>query len=69
MRDKKGTLIKFIGIATTVIGIGVNLVTDWVNEKTMDEKIEEKREDGTTLRAAWLIIMILSVCMSTRLME
>lgn len=42
MRDKKGTLIKFIGIATTVIGIGVNLVTDWVNEKTMDEKIEEK---------------------------
>ena len=35
-------LIKFIGIAATMVGLGVNLVTDWVNEKKMDEKIEEK---------------------------
>lgn len=38
----KGTLIKLVGFATTIIGIGVNLITDWVDEKKMDEKIEEK---------------------------
>lgn len=35
-------IIKIIGIVTTIIGIGANLVTDWVGEKKMDEKIEEK---------------------------
>lgn len=33
--------VKFIGIAATVIGMGVGLVTDWVSDKKMDEKIEE----------------------------
>lgn len=41
MKDKS-TMIKAIGIAATVIGVGVNLITDWVNEQKMDEKIEEK---------------------------
>lgn len=35
-------LIKVLGIAATVIGLGATLITDWVNEKKMDEKIEEK---------------------------
>lgn len=35
-------MIKIIGAAATVIGIGVNLITDWVNEQKMDEMIEEK---------------------------
>jgi len=35
-------LIKVIGIAATVVGLGVNLVTAWVDEKKMDEKIDEK---------------------------
>lgn len=35
-------MIKFIGFAVTIIGVGVNLLSDWVDEKKMDEKIEEK---------------------------
>lgn len=40
--NKKSTMIKLIGLAATVIGLGVNLVTDWVNEQKMEEMIEEK---------------------------
>lgn len=39
---KNKNFIKAIGIAVTVIGFGVSILTDWVNEKKMDEKIEEK---------------------------
>lgn len=35
-------LIKILGIAATAIGMGATLVTDWVNDKKMDEKIGEK---------------------------
>lgn len=35
-------MIKAIGMAATIIGIGVNLLTDWVDERKMDEKIEAK---------------------------
>lgn len=34
--------IKIIGFAAALVGLGVNLITDWVNDKKMDEKIEEK---------------------------
>jgi 2-keto-3-deoxy-6-phosphogluconate aldolase len=34
--------IKIIGIATTVIGIGTSLASDWVAEKKTDEKITQK---------------------------
>lgn len=37
-----GAVIKGIGLAATVIEMGTSLITDWVNEKKMDEKIEEK---------------------------
>ena len=37
-----GKLIKVLGIAATAIGMGATLITDWVNDKKMDEKIEEK---------------------------
>ena len=37
-----GNLIKILGIAATIVGIGATLVSEWVNEKKMDEKIEEK---------------------------
>lgn len=36
------TMIKVIGIAATIIGMGATLITDWVDEKKMDEKIEQK---------------------------
>lgn len=35
-------MFKTIGIFVTIIGAGLNLVSDWVDEKKMDEKIEEK---------------------------
>lgn len=40
--NNKSKWIKAIGVAATVIGVGANLITDWVNEQKMDEKIEEK---------------------------
>lgn len=35
-------MIKVIGMAATLIGIGVNLITDWVDDQKMDEKMDEK---------------------------
>ena len=37
-----GTVIKAIGIGATVIGMGLELVNNWVDDKQMEEKIEEK---------------------------
>lgn len=34
-------MIKVIGMAATLIGIGVNLITDWVDDQKMDEKIDK----------------------------
>ena len=34
--------IKIIGVAVTVIGIGVELLSDWVDERKLDETIDEK---------------------------
>ena len=33
--SNKSKWIKAIGVAVTVIGVGVNLITDWVNEQKM----------------------------------
>ena len=34
--------MKIIGMAVTVIGIGVELLSDWVDERKLDEMIDEK---------------------------
>ncbi len=34
-------LIKVLGLVATVGGVAATLLTDWVNEKKMDEKINE----------------------------
>ncbi len=34
-------LIKILGLVATVGGVAATLLTDWVNEKKMDEKINE----------------------------
>ena len=39
--SNKSKWIKAIGVAATVIGVGVNLITDWVNEKKIEEKVSE----------------------------
>lgn len=40
--NNKSKWIKAIGVAATVIGVGVNLITDWVNEQKMDEKLKKR---------------------------
>lgn len=35
-------LIKVLGMTATIIGFGVTLLTDWVNEQKMDEMIDAK---------------------------
>lgn len=47
---KKKNAIKAIGLVATLIGFGVTIVTDWVNEKKMDETIEEKINEALTER-------------------
>ena len=34
-------LIKILGMVATIGGVAATLLTDWVNEKKMDEKIDE----------------------------
>lgn len=46
----KSKLIKVLGLAATVIGVAATLVTDWVNEQKMDEKIEEKVNEALAKR-------------------
>ena len=36
--SNKSKWIKAIGVAATVIGVGVNLITDWVNEQKMKKR-------------------------------
>ena len=35
-------MIKILGLSATAIGMVATLITDWVNEKKMDEKIDER---------------------------
>lgn len=34
-------LVKILGLVATAAGMGATLLTDWVNEKKMEEKIDE----------------------------
>lgn len=43
-------LIKILGVAATIVGVGATLLTDWVNEQKMDEKIEEKINEALAER-------------------
>ena len=38
--------IKVIGIAATIIGTAMSLVSSWVDEKKTDEKIEKKVKEA-----------------------
>lgn len=42
MFTNKTNLVKDLGMAATVIGMGATLLTDWVNNKILDEKIAQK---------------------------
>ena len=43
-------MIKILGIVATTVGIGATLLTDWVNEKKMDEKIIKKINEALANR-------------------
>lgn len=36
---------KLIGLAATLIGFGVNLLSDWVDEAKLDDKIDKKLDE------------------------
>lgn len=38
---QKSKMIKLVGFAVTIIGVGVNLVSDWLDEQKIEEKINE----------------------------
>lgn len=40
MGSEKG--FKIIGLAATIIGMGLTLVTNWVDDKKLDSKIEKE---------------------------
>lgn len=50
MKTKKSRLIKVLGLAAAAIGVAATLITDWVNEQKMDEKIEEKVNEALAKR-------------------
>lgn len=35
-------IIRIIGLAATVIGLGANLINDWADEQKMNEKMNEQ---------------------------
>lgn len=39
---KNKNIIKVLGLAASIFGVGATLVTDWVNERKLDEKIDAK---------------------------
>lgn len=39
-------------MAATLIGIGVNLITDWVDDQKMDEKIDKKVNEALAKKEA-----------------
>lgn len=45
-----GNTLKNIGRAATVLGIGVGLVSSWVDDRKMDQLVEEKVNDALALK-------------------
>lgn len=43
-------IVKIIGLAATVIGFGATLLSDWVNEKKMEEMVDEKVNEALAKR-------------------
>lgn len=38
----KGDMMKVLGLTATAIGLVTSLVTDWVNAKILDERMDQK---------------------------
>jgi len=46
----KSKMIKVLGLTASIIGVAATLLSDWVNEQKMDEKIEEKVNEALAKR-------------------
>ena len=46
----KSKMIKVLGLMASIIGVAATLLSDWVNEQKMDEKIEEKVNEALAKR-------------------
>ena len=44
------SLLSTIGMAASLVGIGANLVNDYVNERKMEEMIDEKIDQALAAR-------------------
>lgn len=40
-----GNIVKIIGFVATILGLGASVVTDWVNERKMEQMVDEKVDD------------------------
>ncbi len=45
-----GKIVQIIGIVATIMGMGASLMTEWANEKKMEEMIDEKVNEALTKR-------------------
>ena len=45
---KNAKLIKVLGLIATAVGMGATLLTDWVNGKKIEEKIDECIDEKLT---------------------
>jgi hypothetical protein len=46
----KTNMIKVLGLVTTVIGMAASLLSDWVSEQKMNERIDEKVNEALAKR-------------------
>lgn len=46
----RSNIIKVLGTAVTVVGLAANLLSDWVKDQQMNEKIEEKVNEAIAKR-------------------
>ena len=50
MKTDKSMAIKVLGIVASLIGVGASLVSDWVNERKMEEEIDKKVNEALAKR-------------------
>ena len=34
-------ILKILGVVTTILGVGVSLITNWIGDKNLDNKVNE----------------------------
>lgn len=43
-------VVKIIGLLATILGVGGTIVTDWVNDKKIEDKINRKVDEALAER-------------------